>query len=152
MAELVAVGAACALAKGASKVVEAATGKSIATNCKSAIKGLRKWVLQKAGEKAGEKLGKEAEEYFFNKKERDEFADRLDSLEYLLDDVASNSAMAADPSVVAELEALCSVLKSAASARLDADGRSDALTAIDRHMNSLHLALAANTNKKNTER
>ena len=57
--------------------------------------------------------------------------------------------MVADPSVVAELEALCSVLKSAASARLDADGRSDALTAIDRHMNSLlHLALAANTNKK----
>ena len=67
MAELVAVGAACALAKGASKVVEAATGKSIATNCKSAIKGLRKWVLQKAGEKAGEKLGKEAAEYFFNR-------------------------------------------------------------------------------------
>ena len=105
-------------------------------------------MLQKAGEKAGEKLGKEAAEYFFNKKERDEFSDRLDSLEYLLDDVASNSAMAADPSVVAELEALCSVLKKAASARLDADGRSDALTAIDRHMNSLHLALAANTNKK----
>ena len=104
-------------------------------------------MLQKAGEKAGEKLGKKAEEYFFNKNERDEFADRLDSLEYLLDDVASNSAMAADPSVVAELEALCSVLKSAASARLDADGRSDVLTAIDRHMKSLNVAIDANTNK-----
>ena len=148
MAELVAVGAACALAKGASKVVEAATGKSIATNCKSAIKGLRKWVLQKAGEKAGEKLGKKAEEYFFNKNERDEFADRLDSLEYLLDDVASNSAMAADPSVVAELDELCSVLKDAARAKLDADGRRATLTNIDRHMNSLTVAIAANTNKK----
>ena len=148
MAELVAVGAACALAKGASKVVEAATGKSIATNCKSAIKGLRNWVLQKAGEKAGEKLGKEAEEYFFNKNERDEFADRLDSLEYLLDDVASNSAMAADPSVVAELDELCSVLKDAARAKLDADGRRATLTNIDRHMNSLTVAIAANTNKK----
>ena len=148
MAELVAVGAACALAKGASKVVEAATGKSIATNCKSAIKGLRNWVLQKAGEKAGEKLGKEAAEYFFNKKERDEFSDRLDSLEYLLDDVASNSAMAADPSVVAELDELCSVLKDAARAKLDADGRRATLTNIDRHMNSLTVAIAANTNKK----
>ena len=99
-------------------------------------------------QKAVEKASKKAEEVLFNQEARAEFKRRLDSLEYLLDDVASNSAMVADPSVVAELEALCSVLKSAASARLDADGRSDALTAIDRHMNSLHLALAANTNKK----
>ena len=136
--------AACAGAKAANKAVKEVTGKSIVSHCKSAAKGLRNIVLQKAGEKAS----KEAEELLFNKKERAEFKRRLDSLEYLLDDVASNSAMAADPSVVAELEALCSVLKKAASARLDADGRSDALTAIDRHMNSLHLALAANTNKK----
>ena len=135
--------AACAGAKAANKAVKEVTGKSIVSHCKSAAKGLRNIVLQKAGEKASKK----AEEVLFNQEARAEFKRRLDSLEYLLDDVASNSAMVADPSVVAELEALCSVLKSAASARLDADGRSDALTAIDRHMNSLHLALAANTNK-----
>ena len=136
--------AACAGAKAANKAVKEVTGKSIVSHCKSAAKGLRNIVLQKAVEKASKK----AEEVLFNQEARAEFKRRLDSLEYLLDDVASNSAMVADPSVVAELEALCSVLKSAASARLDADGRSDALTAIDRHMNSLHLALAANTNKK----
>ena len=136
--------AACAGAKAANKAVKEVTGKSIVSHCKSAAKGLRNIVLQKAGEKAS----KEAEELLFNKKERAEFKRRLDSLEYLLDDVASNSAMAADPSVVAELEALCSVLKKAASARLDADGRSDALTAIDRHMTSLNVAIDANTNKK----
>ena len=136
--------AACAGAKAANKAVKEVTGKSIVSHCKSAAKGLRNIVLQKAVEKASKK----AEEVLFNQEARAEFKRRLDSLEYLLDDVASNSAMVADPSVVAELEVLCSVLKSAASARLDADGRSDALTAIDRHMNSLHLALAANTNKK----
>ena len=144
MAEFAVGGAVCAAAKVANKGVKAATGKSIVSHCKSAAKGLRNIVLQKAGEKASKK----AEEVIFKQEERAEFKRRLGSLEKLLDDVESNPAVAADPSVVAELEALCSVLKKAASARLDADGRSDALTAIDRHMNSLHLALAANTNKK----
>ena len=135
--------AACAGAKAANKAVKEVTGKSIVSHCKSAAKGLRNIVLRKAGEKAS----KEAEELLFNKQERAEFVDRLDSLEQLLDDVETNSAMAADPSVVAELEALTSVLEGAASVRLDADGRSAALTAIDRHMTSLNVAIAANTNK-----
>ena len=44
--------------------VKTATGKSIANNCRSALKGLRNIVLQKAGKKAT----KEAEELLFNKK------------------------------------------------------------------------------------
>ena len=61
MAELVGVGLACAGAKAASKGVKAATGKSIVSHCKSAAKGLRNIVLQKAVEKASKK----AEEVLF---------------------------------------------------------------------------------------
>ena len=67
---------ACAGAKAANKAVKEVTGKSIAKHCKSAAKGLRNIVLRKAGEKAS----KEAEELLFNKQERAEFVDRLDSL------------------------------------------------------------------------
>ena len=49
MPELFAVGA-CAAAKAVNKAVKEVTGKSIANHCKSAAKGLRNIVLQKAGE------------------------------------------------------------------------------------------------------
>ena len=134
MPELFAVGA-CAAAKAVNKAVKEVTGKSIAKHCKSAAKGLRNIVLRKAGEKAS----KEAEELLFNKQERAEFVDRLDSLETLLESVASNPA-AEDDSVKQELLGLQEFLEGA-TARYGEE-RVDVLNAIDRRINTLHLAFS----------
>ena len=132
---------ACAAAKVANKGVKAATGRSIAKHCKSAAKGLRNIVLRKAGEKAS----KEAEELLFNKQERAEFVDRLDSLETLLKSVASNPA-AEDDSVKQELLGLQEFLEGA-TARYGEE-RVDVLNAIDRRINTLHLAFSNATARR----
>ena len=132
---------ACAGAKAANKAVKEVTGKSIAKHCKSAAKGLRNIVLRKAGEKAS----KEAEELLFNKQERAEFVDRLDSLETLLESVASNPA-AEDESVKQELLGLQEFLERA-TARYGEE-RVDVLNAIDRRINTLHLAFSNATARR----
>ena len=145
MAELVAVGGAvCAAAKVANKGVKAATGRSIARHCRSAAKGLRNIVLQKAGEK----LSKEAEERLFNQEERAEFERRLGSLKTLLERVASNPA-ADDPSVIQELVGLQEFFEGATPRY--AEERAGVLTAIDQRINTLHLALSNATSMQLVE-
>ena len=121
--------------------VKTATGKSIANNCRSALKGLRNIVLQKAGKKAT----KEAEELLFNKKKRAEFGNRLDSLENLLASVASNPA-AEDESVKQELVGLQEFLEGATAN--DADERAGVLKTITERMTSLNTALLLTANKQ----
>ena len=95
--------AACAGAKAANKAVKEVTGKSIVSHCKSAAKGLRNIVLQKAGEKASKDS---ADEVLFRQRSALSSSSTASTLSNICWMMAQWSAMAADPSVVAELEGL----------------------------------------------